>query len=89
MKNCGKTILQLHVVRELQLTEKKKKTKSRKKDGAFYTTACLRSQARLALDTVQSPFLIGRVFCRLLHLFRSSATFPLYYGIQTTTTIPT
>ena len=30
-KNCGKTILLLHVVRELQLTEKKKKKKKKKK----------------------------------------------------------
>ena len=29
-KNCGKTILLLHVVRELQLTEKKKKKKKKK-----------------------------------------------------------
>ena len=86
----------LHVVRELQLTEnkkkkkKKKKTKSEKIRRPFYTTACLRSQARLALDTVQSPFFIGGVFRRFLHLFRSGAIlFPLYYGIQTTTTIPT
>ena len=91
------TILLIHVVRALQLTEKKNKkaTKSGKRrrrflhDGAFYTTARLRSQARLALDTVQSPFLIGGVFRWFLHLFRSSATFPLYYGIQTTTTILT
>ena len=86
-------ILLLHVVRELQLTEKKKKKKktmkSKKGDGSFYTTAHLCSQARLALDTVQSPFFIGGVFHRFLHLFWSDTSFPLYYGIQTITTIPT
>ena len=57
--------------------------------GAFFTTAHARMEVRLALYTVQPPFLVGGFLCQFLLLFRSNATFRLYYSIQTTTTIPT
>ena len=46
-------------------------------------------EVRLALNTVQPPFFIECFFRQLLLQFRSSATFRLYYSIQTTTTILT
>ena len=64
---------------------KKKKTKHEKGVDAFYTTACLRVEVRLAL----SHLLVGSFLCRSLLLFRSRATFRLYYSIQTTAAIPT
>ena len=57
--------------------------------GAFFTAARTHVEVRLALYTVQPPFLVSGFLCWFLLLFRSSATFRLYYSIQTTTTIPT
>ena len=52
----------------------KKKTKRGYYVIIFYTRS--RLEGRLALYTVQPPFLVGGFFCRFLLLFRSSATFP-------------
>ena len=46
-------------------------------------------EVRIALHTVQPPFLVSGFLWRFLLLFRSSATFRLYYSIQPPTTIPT
>ena len=63
--DCGKTILLLHVVRELQQLKNNNNNnnndnnnnneKRKKDDDTFYTTACLRSQARLALKLYSPP----------------------------------
>ena len=50
---------------------------------------CFHPEARLALDTVQSRFLIGGVLCQFSVLYGNSTIFPLYYSIQPTNTIPT
>ena len=60
-KNWGKTILQLYVVRELQLTETKKKKTPTKSGKGRQRILHDGAQARLALDTVQFPFLVGGV----------------------------
>ena len=73
--------------------KKIKKTKSGKRRHRFLHNGALALASKVSSGyctaTVQPPFLVGGVFCLFLHLFRSSATLPLYYGIQTTTTIPT
>ena len=58
-------------------------------EDVFYTTVRFHPEARLALDTVQSPLPRKWRFCWFLVLYRNSTTFPLYYSIQTTMTIPT
>ena len=57
--------------------------------GTFFTTASARVEVRLTLYTVQPLFFVSGFLWRFLLLFRSSATFRLYYSIQRTTTIPT
>ena len=42
---------------------------------AFFTMVCARVEVRLALHTVQPPFLVGGFLCRFLLLFRSGTTF--------------
>ena len=91
--DCGKIILLLHVVRELQLLNNNNNNnndnnnnnnneKRKKRWWHFLHDGVLALTSKVSSETVQSPFLIGGVF-----LFRSSATFPLCYGIQTTTTM--
>ena len=73
----------------LQPKRRRRRRNTENYDDDFYPTARLRLEIKLALNTVQPPFFIDGFFRRLLLLFRSSATFRLYYSIQTTTTIPT
>ena len=73
----------------LRPTKQRRRQNTENDDIAFYPMARLRLEVRLALNIVQPPFFIYGFFCRLLLLFRSSATSCLYYSIQTTTAIPT
>ena len=90
LKNCGKTFLLLHVVRKLQLTKKKKTTKSGKRRRCFLHDGALALASKVSSGYCTVPLLHRRCLSPVLTSVQEySATFLLYYGIQATTNIPT